>query len=135
VVFSGAEVDPALHGRATLLVVEQDALVREHLSTTLRDLGYVVLEASSAELALALELREMPLDLVISDLLLGSGGGLRLADRLRESRPDLPVIFLADATGIGAPDRETVLQKPVSELGLARAILERLGRLPSRTAS
>jgi signal transduction histidine kinase len=135
VVSSGAEVDPTLHGRATLLVVEQDGLVREHLSTTLRDLGYVVLEASSAELALALELREMPLDLVISDLLLGSGGGLRLADRLRESRPDLPVIFLADASGIGAPERETVLHKPVSERGLAHAILERLGRLPRRAAS
>lgn len=134
VVASPSEVDPSLHGRATLLVVEQDALVREHLSVTLRELGYVVLEASSEELALALELREMAIDLVISDLLLGSGSGVRLADRLRESRPDLPVIFLADVSGIGEPDREVVLRKPVSERGLARAILESLGRLaPKRS--
>lgn len=130
VVVATSEVDPQLHGRATLLVVEYDPLVREHLSATLRELGYVVLEASSEELALAVELREMAFDLVISDLVLGSGSGIRLADRLRETRPDLPVIFLADNSGIGAPERELVLRKPVSERGLAHAILERLGRLP-----
>ncbi len=127
---SPADLDPQLHGRATLLVVEYDPLVREHLATTLRELGYVVLEASSEELALAVELREMAIDLVISDLLLGSGSGSRLADRLRETRPDLPVIFLGDNSAIAASERELVLRKPVSERRLVRAILERLGRLP-----
>src|SRR5262249_46907193 len=85
----------------------------------------------SEEVAVATALREIELDLVISDLHLGSGDGTRLADRLREAKPDLPIIFITGSAETDLPDGEVAFRKPISEPVLARAVLECLGRWPA----
>lgn len=116
------------HGDATILVVKVDAAARRHIASILRQLNYVVLEASSEASALATVLREMTIDLVISDLNLQAMSGLRLADRLRQDHPDLPVIFIRPSADVLAPDGATSLVRPVQPSDLANAVLKELGR-------
>ncbi len=125
-----APIDPNLHGHAVILLVEDETLLREHLATMLRGLNYIVLEAASEEIALAVVLREVTVDLVISDLNLGSGSGIRLVDRMREDRPNLKVIFVTGSSGMGVRKGDLVFEKPMSEELLARGVLESMGRLP-----
>jgi signal transduction histidine kinase/CheY-like chemotaxis protein len=130
-----AAVDPALHGRAKLLLVDDDAATRDHLAHMFRELGYVVVEASAYEIAAATAEGEDDFDLVVTDLNLGDGLGDRLVESLRQRQPNLPAIYVTGSSGVGAPRGETVLTKPVSETRLARAVLEKLGRLPGAAAS
>lgn len=123
------------HGRATVLVVKVDAAARQHIAAILRRLGYVVLEASSEELALAAVLREVAIDLVITDVRLGAKSGQRLADRLRHDDPHLPVIFISPSSDVPAPAGEASLLRPVHPKALAAAVLAELGRTPGAVLS
>lgn len=125
-----ADIDPNLHGNAVILLLEDEVMLREHLAATLRGLNYVVLEAANEEVALAVVLREVTIDLVISDLNLGSGSGIHLVERLRVDRPELKVIFVTGSWGMGVPKGELIFRKPISEELLATGVLESLGRLP-----
>ncbi len=125
---------PALHGGAKLLLVEDDPLTRDHLASVFRDLNYVVVEASAYEIAAATA-EEGDFDLVVTDLNLKDGLGDRLVAELRIKQPALPAIYVTGSSGLTIPRDETVLRKPVSETRLARAVLEKLGRLPGAAAS
>ena len=91
---------PATDGE-TILLVEDELLVRRLVSTGLREAGYRVIEASSAREAFAVveELRGR-VDLLLSDLVLPNGMGLEIAERLRERDPALRVLFMS---GYGEP--------------------------------
>jgi PAS domain S-box-containing protein len=129
-----AAIDPSLHGGAKLLLVEDDPLTRDHLASVFRELNYVVVEASAYEIAAATA-EEGDFDLVVTDLNLKDGLGDRLVAELRQKQPALPAIFVTGSSGLTIPRDETVLRKPVSETRLARAVLEKLGRLPGAAAS
>ncbi len=130
-----AGIDPALHGGAKLLLVEDDPLVRDHLASVFRELNYVVVEASAYEIAAASAEANADFDLVVTDLNLKDGLGDRLVAELRAKQPALPAIYVTGSSGLEIPRDETVLQKPVSETRLARAVLEKLGRLPGARRS
>lgn len=130
---SEGEVDPALHGGARILVVDDDPMVRGHLAGLFRDLSYDVVEASAYEIAAASVEGGAPLDLVITDINLADGLGDHLVAELRRTHPGLPAIFVTGSSGLAIPRDETVLHKPVSETRLARAVLEKLGRQPTAT--
>jgi PAS domain S-box-containing protein len=81
---------------ATVLLVEDDALVRGLALRTLEGAGHRVLVAASGEEALALARRhEEPIDLLVSDLVMPGMGGVELADRLEQQRPGLRVLFVS----------------------------------------
>jgi PAS domain S-box-containing protein len=124
-----AAVDPALHGGARILVVDDDPMVREHLAGVFRGLRYEVVEASAYEVAAATAQEGAPFDLVITDVNLIDGLGDRLVAELRKAQPGLPAIYVTGSSGLNIPRDETVLRKPVSETRLAVAVLEKLGRL------
>lgn len=127
-----ATPDAAMHGGATLLVVDDDDTVRSVMVTSLRDLGYHVLEASGATAAMVQALAADRLDLVITDLAMPEGDGRALVARLRAERPDLPVLFVsgyAERHGLSAQD---VLAKPFTPDELGLRVLTALGRLPAR---
>ena len=130
-----AGIDPALHGGAKLLLVEDDPLTRDHLASVFRDLNYVVVEASAYEIAAATADASADFDLVVTDLNLKDGLGDRLVAELRTRQPALPAIYVTGSSDLEIPRDETVLRKPVSETRLARAVLEKLGRLPGAAAS
>jgi PAS domain S-box-containing protein len=124
-----AAVDPALHGHARILVVDDDPRVRDHLAGVFRELSYDVVEASAFEVAAAAVEDGPPLDLVITDVNLTDGLGDHLVAELRKTQPSLPAIYVTGSSGLAIPRDEMVLRKPVSETRLAVAVLEKLGRL------
>ena len=79
----------------TILVVEDDVLVRMPIAQYLRDCGYKVIEAVSADEAMAVLLhRETVVDVVFSDIeMAGSVDGFGLARWVREHRPGLDVVL------------------------------------------
>lgn len=88
-----------------LLVVDDHALIREGLRTTLRRLAddVDILEAANRAAALESAARNPDLDLVLLDLNLPGEAGFSALEALRNQYPDLPIIVLS-----GNDDRETV---------------------------
>ena len=76
-----------------VLVVEDDAGLREALCDTLLLAGYAPLAADCAEQALLL-LKKQKVQLVISDVQMGSVSGLNLLQTLNEHYPQLPVLLM-----------------------------------------
>ncbi|MGA7803832.1 ATP-binding protein [Bradyrhizobium sp.] len=124
-------IDPKLHGNATILLVENEEMIRSHLAAVLRLLEYRVIEAAAEDVAYALRSGGIRIDLACIDLQLDQGSGLGLAGRLREAQPDLPVIFMTGSSAMPKPANALVFRKPIAEGALARAILEKLGRRPA----
>ena len=83
----------ALRGEETVLVVEDDAGVRQYSTSVLRELGYRVLEAESGPTALNLLRAQQPIDLLFTDVILPCMNGRQLADEARKLQPQLPVLF------------------------------------------
>ncbi len=119
----------------TLLVVEDDDMVRSLACRGLRERGYRVLEASRGEEALAL-VRGNPgrIDLVVSDVVMPDLGGRELAARLALLEPSPPVLFMSGYTGDDVVQRGLLEQgvpfqeKPFSPEGLAHTVRELLDR-------
>ena len=130
--------DPAVRvadAGVRVLLVEDENTVRRVLKRQLTQAGFSVTAASesaSAERALKVD---GPFDLMVSDIVMpGDLQGPALARRLRETDPDLPVIFLSgypqEATvhGNGVLADDVMLMKPVSRDDLLRAISKVLRR-------
>jgi PAS domain S-box-containing protein len=129
------EATPAIsppRGRETILVVEDEAAVREIAIAFLRSFGYTVLSAARAEPALEMLSAHDEIALLFSDVVLGAGmSGKELAVAARRLRPTLGVLLTSgyepDAAGPDA-DEFALLPKPYrrEELsGAVRAILDR----------
>ena len=83
----------------TVLVVEDEELVRETITAELQDAGFVVFEAETAERGLEM-LEEKPVGVLFTDIRLpGRTDGWDLAEKARSLYPNLPVIY---ATGFSA---------------------------------
>jgi two-component system cell cycle sensor histidine kinase/response regulator CckA len=87
-------------GTATLLLVEDELLVRQTARMVLEDAGYRVLEASDVFDALRIARDpEHAIDLMLSDVVMPGMSGPRLAELVREVRPDLRVLLMSGYTG------------------------------------
>ena len=123
----------ALHAR-TVLVVEDEPLVRDTIVSELEDAGFVVLEAESAEEGLKL-LETKPVGVLFTDIRLpGSMDGWHLAEAARGLNPALPVIY---ATGFTAEEPRMVpksifLRKPYLPSAVLSAIDKLTGHRESR---
>ena len=89
---------PELPARATILVVDDDAVVREFMSAALEDAGFVVATAADGESAVKLCV-ENPPDLVIADVLMPGMDGFQLCEELRR-RPETEHVPILVATGL-----------------------------------
>lgn len=90
------ERQAALVGKAgeTILVVEDESVVRAFSCEVLRDLGYQVLEAGDAETALRLLAQDQRVDLLFTDVVLPGGRtGRELADEAVRLRPGIKVLY------------------------------------------
>ncbi|MFQ5958593.1 MAG: response regulator [Alphaproteobacteria bacterium] len=93
-----ARREPAkdLTGKGTILLVEDEESVRMFGARALRGKGYTVLEADSGEAALDLiGAHDGDIDLLITDVVMPEMDGTELVEQVRESRPDLKVIFIS----------------------------------------
>jgi len=121
--------------RETILVVDDDDLVRKSVVAQMRSLGYSTLEASSTAEALVLIAGTEPFDLLFSDIVMpGPMDGVELAHQAREHKPDLKVMLTS-----GYPDLKSarwseesyvqwrILNKPYRRSELQQALAEMLG--------
>ena len=78
----------------TILVVEDEFLIRFMVSDALRDAGFAVIEACDADEALEIAYSGVPLELIFSDVRMpGSIDGLGLLAQVQDLRPTVPVII------------------------------------------
>ncbi|WP_374465934.1 ATP-binding protein [Ferrovibrio sp.] len=85
-----------LTGRGLVLLVEDEDAVRAFAARALRNKGYTVIEAASGEQALALPTDQLNrVELLISDVVMPNLDGPSLAAALRQSRPDLKILFIS----------------------------------------
>jgi PAS domain S-box-containing protein len=120
-------------GSETVLVVEDEDVVRAMACRGLRDHGYTVLEARNGVEAIALVHDKLAtIDLVVSDVVMPELGGRELAARLALLDPALPVLYMSGYTGEdvvqrGLMDPGAPFQpKPFTPDGLARTVRELL---------
>ena len=86
-------------GDETILVVEDDRLVRDYVLTQLRSLGYVTLDAANGAEAMALVEAGHEFDLLFTDVIMpGAMNGRQLADEIAKRRPGLKVLFTSGYT-------------------------------------
>jgi len=90
-------------GSESILVVEDDADLRETSAATLTDLGYHIIQAQNADDALRVLAGVEPVDLLFTDIMMPGGIlGPDLAQRARELRPGINVLFTTGYANTGA---------------------------------
>jgi PAS domain S-box-containing protein len=119
---------PTQASRATILVVDDDALVAMSTVGMLEDLGHDVIETHSGAKAVAVLRDAQRVDLMITDFSMPGMTGLQLARAARQLRPELPILL---ATGYAElPSGETIafprLGKPYKQSQLAAEIAKLL---------
>ena len=125
-------LSPVLGGNGTLLLVEDEEIVRRPIGTYLRKLGYHVIEAGNGNQAFNLwrQHREK-IDLLYTDMVMPEGvTGLELAEKLRGEKPQLKVIISSGYSteismqGVPAGAGYIYLPKPSPSASIAAAVRE-----------
>ncbi|MGE0432444.1 MAG: PAS domain S-box protein [Planctomycetota bacterium] len=118
-------------GDETVLLVEDEAMVRKLTTRILSRLGYRILQASDGEEALRVMAQAGPdaIDLLVTDVVMPRMGGRELARRIRDLRPGLRVLFVSGYSdeAIAMDEPSAFLQKPFTMQLLAQRIRELLG--------
>ena len=121
--------------KESILLVEDEDVVRELAHRILRDCGYRVLEARKGEEALMLaELHEGPIHLLLTDVVMPEMSGRQLAENLTPMRPDIKILYMSGYTddtilryGIQAGDVD-FLQKPFAPKALVAKVRQVLNQ-------
>jgi PAS domain S-box-containing protein len=130
--------DKPQRGTGWILVVEDDADVREVSIEILQDLGYRTLVARNGQEALELLRRAGQIDLLFTDLVMPEGmSGVALARQAQAIRPGLRVLLTTGYAGLETPaDEFPILAKPFRSADLSRAVARLIGHTstePSRS--
>jgi PAS domain S-box-containing protein len=117
---------PAGRGSGTILVVEDDDMVRNLTKSMLQALGYTALTAATPDIALSLcEKLDVKIDLLMSDIVMPGMKGPELYQRVRAIRPDVTVLFMSGYASNVVIHRDMLdkevnfLQKPFAIADLA----------------
>ena len=121
-------------GRGTILVVDDDSVLRRLLATVLKLRGFSVLVAEDGVQALEVLQHEDHVDLVLADIIMPQMDGWTLLERLREHHPSVPVILLtlieeAKPTSLRAEEMGAAacLFKPIDPVSLMSGVDRVLG--------
>jgi PAS domain S-box-containing protein len=125
--------EQTLEGTETILLVEDEAGIRNLMRKVLERYGYLVLQARDADHAIAIE-DDYPgaIHLLLSDMVMPKLGGPELAQRIVRRRPAIQVLFVSgyagrEITDAGVSSRNiSFLQKPFRPETLAQKVRERL---------
>ena len=124
-------------GKETILVAEDEDMVRELVREILQRGGYTVLEARNGEEALAVATRHPnPIHLVVTDMVMPRMGGYELAERLVPLRPEMKVLFMSGYTEKVSLHHRILnrqaafLQKPFGPGTLSAKVREVLDTIP-----
>ncbi|MGA8489647.1 MAG: PAS domain S-box protein [Terriglobales bacterium] len=126
-------VGPKRQG-TTILLVEDDEIMRSLTRQLLQEHGYTVVEADDGKSALEwAESHPQPVDLLLTDVVMRRMSGPELVERLHASRPTLKIVYMSGYTGELIAEREmlqrgiTLLEKPFSRTALLNTIQATLG--------
>ena len=124
------------HEPATILLVDDEELLRAGVQEMLEMSGYRVITATNGHEAMAC-LKQHAIDLVITDLVMPKMDGVDFVEQLRQSWPDVPVIVVSGSTrnimqrygieSIQVPGADASLSKPFKGVDLMSQIKELLG--------
>lgn len=125
-----------LRGAESVLLVEDERIVRRAMRRILQANGYEVLEAAAADEALAvLAMPGQRVDAVITDIVMPGLDGRELADRIAELRPDVRCLYVSGhsfdalARRGALPEHASFLHKPFTSGALLRKLRGILGAL------
>ena len=133
---SKSEVEPVSPKRqgTTILLVEDDEIMRSLTRQMLQDHGYHVIDADDGKSALEwVQSNKGPVDLLLTDVVMRRMSGPELVERLSASQPNLKVVYMSGYTGELMAEREvlsrniTLLEKPFSRTALLNTIHKTLG--------
>jgi signal transduction histidine kinase/CheY-like chemotaxis protein len=122
-------------GNETILVVEDEPAVLRLVKRILTKNGYVVLDAGSAEGAMALAAQHQ-FDLLLTDSVMPIMSGGQLSERIEQIRPGRPVLFMSGYSGTllahqaALNDTTALIQKPFTEQALLDKIRDTLSSVP-----
>jgi CheY-like chemotaxis protein len=115
-----------IHGHATILLVDDEPVLRRVCARLLAKLGYRVLEAPGGAEALELyRSKNRDIDLVLLDVIMPGLGGLETLARLRELHPEVRVLLCSgygDKTGVELPPEVEFLPKPYTAEQLSQKV-------------
>jgi two-component system cell cycle sensor histidine kinase/response regulator CckA len=113
--------------KARILVVEDDAAVGRFIIRVLEAAGYEAVLASESEAA-ASAVRERAVDLVVSDIVLGTRDGHDVAEELRAIQPEVKIVFMSGygASRYGSLPDDPVLPKPIDAAQLVARVEQEL---------
>jgi PAS domain S-box-containing protein len=118
-----------LDGRETILLVEDEELVREAAQEILSAHGYTIIAASNGDDALqALASQEHQIDLLLTDLVMPRMNGVELSQRVRELKPGIKVLYTTGYSESNLPGQcspngfAAVLQKPFGSQALLQKV-------------
>ena len=122
-------------GTETVMVVEDEDLLRRGICEFLRGLGYKVLVASNGPEALTVAMEHPHIDLLLTDIVMPKMSGTELSQVLRSLRPDLKVILMSgyaeddlSRSGVQQP-YTSLLQKPFGLSTLAQRVREAIDKV------
>ena len=128
-------VEEVLQGNETILLVEDEEMLRKLAQKTLNMYGYQVLDAANGESAVSLfEQHQSVVDLVLTDVIMPGLSGREVVDRLHQLRPEVRVLFMSGYTDDAIvhqgvlDDAANFIQKPFAPDSLARKVREVLDR-------
>ena len=127
---AAAATGPVAGGTETILIVEDEPILRSMARDILEECGYHILEASSGKDALDVWNRQAnEIDLLLTDMVMPEGlSGMELAKQLLATRPRLKVVFTSGYTAnevnqeMLAQTRASFLSKPYTHTELAKAV-------------
>jgi len=118
----------------TILLVEDDEIMRSLTRQLLQEHGYTVVEADDGKSALEwVQSHPGPIDLLLTDVVMRRMSGPELVERLNASHPNLKVVYMSGYTGELIAEREvlrrgiTLLEKPFTRTALLNTIHTTLG--------
>jgi two-component system cell cycle sensor histidine kinase/response regulator CckA len=120
-----------MKGSETVLVVDDEPSIRKLLMQTMLPLGYKLLEAPSGEDAVKVsDAYPGAIDLLVTDVVMPGMNGMQLAERLRQQRPDMKMIFISGYTDNAVVQQDVIdrklilIQKPLAPTVLATKVRE-----------
>jgi CheY-like chemotaxis protein len=123
--------DGLLRGTETILLVEDEEMVRMLARRILEECGYSVLEAGNGAEALALcDKHEGHIDMLMTDVVMPHMGGRELAERMAQMYPEMRILFTSGYTDDAVVRHGVIetgmnfIQKPFTPDGLAQKVRE-----------